>query len=276
MARITMNHIIKFLRLKVNDTVPIALASDEYYFSDTVKVSNEYRNLAGVLTNPASPTITITDPNGTVTVNADTPTEESTGVFIYNYAPTEVEGYWQYVFGGTVETFATAWPFKQFRVFVDGAKYTWTDNELQVFLDLHRTRRDRIRLDVDQDWQVFEARHTMLEGSTVTWSGTGDPEEKINIWDRPGRDATFKTPTSFNLTSGTFRFNSEQNLQPYYLDAYSYNINGAMAECFEQLASDQNRAVSWSRGGVSYTYESFLEMAKSLRQTGGVSKGRLV
>ena len=276
MARITMNHIIKHLRLRVNDFVPIALASDEYYFGDTVKVSNEYRSLAGVLTTPTDPTVTITDPDGTVTVTAETPTEESTGVWFKNYAPTEVEGYWQYVFGGSVESLPTSWPFKQFRVFVDGAKYTWTDNELQVFLDLHRTRINRKKLDVDPDWQVFEGRHTMLEGSTVTWSGTGDPEEKINIWDRPGRDATFKTPTSFNLTSGTFRFDSEQSSQPYYLDAYTYNINGAMAECFEQLASDQNRAIEWSRGGVSYTYESFLTMAETSRKAAGTPKGRLV
>lgn len=276
MARATMNHIIKHLRLKVNDAIPIALASDEYYFGDTVKISNEYRDLDGDLTNPTDPTVTITDPNGTVTVTADTPTEESTGIFFYNYAPTEVEGYWEYVFGGSVESLPTSWPFKQFRVFVDGAKYTWTDNELQTFLDLHRRRLDRVKLDVDQDWQVFEARFTMLEGSVVTWSGAGDPEDVVNIWDRPGRDATAKTPTSYNLTSGTLNFDSEQNLQPYYLDGLSYNINGAMAECMEQLGLDPDRAKSWSRGSVSYTYQDFFDMAKRLRKSAGTDKGRLV
>lgn len=276
MARITMNHIIRHLRLKLNDSVPIALASDEYYFGDTVKISNEYRNLAGVLTTPTAPTITITDPNGTVTVNADTPTEESTGVFFFNYEPTEVEGYWQFVFGGSVESLETSWPLRQFRVLPDGARFTWTDNELQTFLDLHRRRINRKRLDVDEDWQVFEGRFTMLEGSTVTWSGTGDPEDVINIWDRSGRDATFKAPTSYNLVSGTFRFDSQQNEQPYYLDAYSYSINGAIAEAYEQLASDTARAKSWSRGGVSYTYDSFLDMAKRFKGLSGTDKGRLV
>ena len=276
MARATMNHIISQLRLKLNDAAPIALASDEYYFGDTVKVSNEYRDLDGNLTNPTAPTVTITDPNGTVTVAAATPTEESTGIFFYNYAPTEVEGYWQYVFGGTVESLPTSWPFKQFRVFVDGAKYTWTDNELQIFLDLHRRRIYRKRLEVDQDSQVFESGFTMLEGSTVAWSGSGDPEDVINIWDRSGRDATAKTPTSYNLVSGTFNFDSEQTLQPYYLDGLSYSIAGAMSECMEQLAADPNRAKSWSRGSVSYTYGDFLDMSRRLRKSAGTDKARLV
>lgn len=276
MARTTMNHIIKHLRIKLNDATPIALASDEYYFGDTVKVSNEYRDLDGVLTNPTDPTVTITDPNGTVTVTAATPTEESTGIFFYLYAPTEVEGYWEYVFGGSVDGKVTSWPFKQFRVLPDGARYTWTDNELQVFLDLHRRRIYRKKLDVDPDQQVFEGRFTMLEGSVVAWSGSGDPEDVINIWDRASRDATVKTPTSYNLTSGTFNFDSEQTTQPYYLDALSYHINGAMAEAYEQLASDQSRAKAWSRGGISYTYDSFLDMAKRFRKLSGTDKGRLV
>lgn len=159
----------------------------------------------------------------------------------------------------------------------DTGSLIWTDDdELQVFLDLHRRRLNRVRLDVDQDWQVFEARFTMLEGSIVTWSGAGDPEDVINIWDRPGRDATFKAPTSYNLTSGTFNFDSEQSLQPYYLDGLSYNIAGAIAEAMEQLAMDPNKAKSWSRGGVSYDFQDFMEMGKQWRKLSGPDKGRLV
>lgn len=274
MARLTMNHIIKHLRLKVNDATPLPLASDEHYFGDTIKLQNIYKNLSDVNTDPDTPTVTITDPNGTVTVSAETPTQSATGIYFFNYAPTAVEGWWEVVFGGSISGEATQWP-DRFRVYLT-ERFTWTDDELQVFLDLHRRRLDRIKLDTDRDWQVFQARFTMLEGSVVTWSGAGDPEEVINIWDRPGRDATFKAPTSFNLTAGTFNFDSEQNTQPYYLDGYSYSINGAMAECFEQLASDQSRAKQWERGGVRYTYDSFLDMAKRWRAMSGPDKGRLV
>lgn len=274
MARSTMNHIIKHLRLKLNDAIPTPLASNEYYKGDTIKLQNIYKNLSDVNTDPDTPTVTITDPNGTVTVDEATPTKSATGIYYYNYAPTAVEGWWTVEFGGSITGEATIWP-DRFRVYLS-EKFIWTDDELQVFLDLHRRRLNRVKLDVDQDWQVFEARFTLLEGSTVTWSGAGDAEDVINIWDRPGRDATFKTPTSYNLTSGTLSFDSEQTEQPYYLDAISYNIAGAIAEAMEQLAMDPDKATSWSRGGVSYTFQDFMEMGKQWRKMVGTDKGRLV
>jgi len=152
----------------------------------------------------------------------------------------------------------------------------WTDDELQVFLDLHRTRLSRVELKPDPDEQVFESGYTMLEGSTVTWSGSGDPTEVINIWDGRDDDSTYKTPDSYNLVSGTFTFDDEQTQQPYYLDGWSYSIAGAIAECMEQLAMDQNKAKTWSRGGVSYTYQDFMDMGKYWRRAAGTTKGRMI
>lgn len=274
MARLTMVHIINHLRLKLNDATPLPLASNEYYKGDTVKLGATYRNLSDVVTDPDDPVVTVTDPNGTVTVDEATPTQSATGVYFYNYAPTAIEGWWKTVFAGSISDAPTRFP-DLFRVYLS-EKYTWTDNELQVFLDLHRRPLNRTKLDVDPDSQVFEARLTMIEGSTVTWSGAGDPEDRINIWDRPGRDATAKTPTSWNLASGTFVFDSEQTSQPYYIDGYSYSINGAMAEGMDQLAVDPDRAQSWRRGSVSYTYQDFFDIAGSLRKSAGTDKGRLV
>lgn len=272
MARASMNWLIRHLRMQVNDSVPIALASDEYYFGDTVKISNEYRNLAGVLTNPTDPTVTITDPQGTVTVTAAVPTEESTGVFFYNYAPTEVEGYWQYVFGGSVEALPTSWPFKQFRVFVDGAKYTWTDNELQTILDANRVilRRERLRNDVDQ--KQFYSERKFLEGSLVTWD---DDDTIIRIWDSSAGSASALTPDSWNLTDSIFVWTAEQN-GTYYLDAKSYNIHGAIADCMDQLSMDRTRATSWSRGGISYTYGDYRDLANTHRALAGAKSTKLV
>lgn len=274
MARSTMNHIIRHLRIKLNDATPTPLASNEYYTGDTIKLQNTYKNLSDVNTDPDSPTVTITDPNGTVTVNASTPTQSATGVYFFNYAPTAVEGWWTVEFGGSISGEATIWP-DRFRVYLS-EKFTWTDDELQVFLDLHRRRIYRKKLDADPDEQVFEGGFTLLEGSTVTWSGAGDPEDVINIWDGRGQNSTVKTPTSYNLTSGTFNFDSEQTLQPYYLDGISYNIAGAIAEAMEQLAMDPEKAISWSRSGVSYTFQNFMEMGKTWRKMVGTDKGRLV
>ncbi|HGJ65328.1 TPA: hypothetical protein ENS27_08070 [bacterium] len=64
-----------------------------------------------------------------------------------------------------------------------------------------------------------------------------------------------------NLLDGTFTFTEQQGCI-YYLDAKSYNIHGAIAECLEQLAMDQNRAKAWNRGSVSYTHYDLMEMAQ--------------
>ena len=272
MARASMNWLIQHLRMQINDSVPIALASDEYYKGDTVKLSNDYKDFDGVLTNPTSPTITITDPNGTVTVNAATPTEESTGVFIYYYAPTAVEGYWKVEFDGSVDSKETVWPMQQFRVFVDGGKYTWTDNELQRILDANRRiiRRERLRADVDG--KQYASERGMLEGSVVTWD---DDDTIIAIWDSDSGSATSKTPASWNLVDGIFVWTADQNAT-YYLDAKTYNIHAAIADCMDQLAMDRTRAVSWSRGSVSYTYSNFIDLAKTHRSLAGARSTKIV
>ncbi len=271
MARASMNWLIRHLRMQINDSVPIALADDEYYVGDAVKLSNTYKDLDGVLTDPTSPTITITDPNGTVTVNAATPTQESTGVYFYYYAPTAVEGYWKVEFGGTVSTLATAWPFQRFRVFLD-EKFTWTDDELQRILDANRRiiRRELLRADVDG--KQYASERGMLEGSVVTWD---DDDTIIAIWNSDSGSATAATPDSWNLTDGIFTWTSDQNAT-YYLDAKTYNIHAAIADCMDQLSMDRARAVSWSRGGVSYTYNNFIDLAKTHRALAGARSTKLV
>ena len=271
MARASMNWLIRYLRMQVNDSVPIAL-DDEYYFGDTVKLSNDYNDLDGDLTDPVSPTITITDPNGTVTVSAATPDQESTGVYIYYYAPTEIEGYWKVEFGGTVETYVTSWPMQQFRVFVDGGKYTWTDNELQTILDANRTiiRRERLRNDVDQ--KQFYSERKFLEGSLVTWD---NDDTIIKIWDSDAGSASAASPDSWNLTDGIFVWTAAQN-NTLYLDAKSYNMHGAIADCMDQLAMDRTRATAWTRGGVSYTYNDFRDIAKDHRSQAGAKSTKIV
>lgn len=278
MARTSLGYITKLLRLQVNDAVPIALAPDEYYFGDTVKVSNEYRDLDGDLTNPTDPTVTVTAPNGTVTVNAATPTEESTGIFFYNYAPTEVEGYWEYVFGGSVESLPTKWPFKQFRVFVDGAKYTWTDNELQKFLDLNRRSIRRELLTPASDGLEFSSAFQLLEGTFATEDEEGASWDNdraiIKLWSGSGSGATAITPDSWNLVDGIVGFDTEQS-NSVYMDARRYVLNGAIAMCYEQLASDPTRATAWTRGSVSYTFGDFQQMAQYHRNLMGAKTTRV-
>jgi len=270
MARASMNWLIQHLRMQVNDSVPIALASDEYYFGDTIKLQNIYKDLDGNNTDPASPTVTITDPNGTVTVNAATPTQSATGIYYYNYAPTEVGGFWKAVFGGTVESLPTTWP-KRWEVFLD-EKHTWTDDELQRILDANRVilRRERLRADVDGKQYASERQY--LEGSVVTWD---DDDTIIKIWDSDAGSATAATPSTWNLVDGVFAWTSDQSAT-YYLDAKSYNIHGAIADCMDQLAMDRTKAIAWTRGGISYTYSDYRDLAMSHRSLAGAKSTKLV
>ena len=55
----------------------------------------------------------------------------------------------------------------------------------------------------------------------------------------------------------------------HYLDGRSYNLHGAIAECLEQLAMDQNKARQWSRGAVRYNHYDLMEMARHHRSLAG-------
>lgn len=151
----------------------------------------------------------------------------------------------------------------------------WTDDQLQTYLDMHRKRIRRERLTQDIDNQVYRSQYTLLEGDADTWTGAGDPTDVLNIWEDSGSDADEVTPDSWNLTDGTFIFDSEQDSTPYYLDCFTYDLHAAIAECLEQLAMDENKAKQWGRGGVNYTPYDLMQMAEYHRKRVG-GKARLI
>jgi hypothetical protein len=94
-------------------------------------------------------------------------------------------------------------------------------------------------------------------------SNFGMLEADVFLWDNKSSNAIEVPNTKYmsNLLDGTFTFTEQQGCT-YYLDAKSYNIHGAIAECLEELAMDQNRAKAWNRGSVSYTHYDLMEMAQ--------------
>ena len=157
----------------------------------------------------------------------------------------------------------------------------WMDDELQNYLDMHRVHIVREPLSAslsrgNSNEQVYYSTFGMLESDVSLWDSKQSNSNEI-----PNSNYTV------NLVDGTFRFSAplitfrrateEQSWgqgNSYYLDAKSYNIHGAIAECLEQLAMDQNRAKVWSRGSVAYTHYDLMDMAKyhrnliGLRSTG--------
>ena len=143
------------------------------------------------------------------------------------------------------------WLISFFRVKInDTDSSIWTNDELQNYLDMHRFHVVREPLAYDLNEQVYYSTFGMLEADVSLWDG-----KQSNCNEIPNSEYTV------NLVDGTFKFANSQDGR-YYLDAKSYNIHGAIAECLEQLAMDQNRAKAWSRGSVLYTHYDLMEMAR--------------
>ncbi len=261
MARNSMAWLIRNLRLKVNDEGPRALSPDEHYLGDSINLTCIYRDDDGVATDPTSPTVSVWDPLGTKVVDTVIPTQSGTGIYYYNYRIPEAgpEGVWRAEFAGVVDGTVREYP-TEFEAAL--AKRIWTDDELQDYLDMHRihVRRELLRQDVDE--KVFSSKSGMFE-------------DDVTLWDSNSTGATQATPDGENLVDGLFTFTEGQN-GPYYLDGKSYNIHGAIAECMEQLAMDQDKARVWGRGGVKYTHYDLMEMAKYHRNLAGARSTTIV
>lgn len=134
----------------------------------------------------------------------------------------------------------------------------WLDDELQNYLDMHRIHLVKERLECDASAKICRSRYGMLEADASLWDS-----------DLPGAVEINNSYYTANLLDGTFQFKTSQDCT-YYLDAKSYDIHGAVAECLEQLAMDQNRAKQWNRGSVSYTHYDLMEMAQYHRNLAGI------
>ncbi len=154
----------------------------------------------------------------------------------------------------------------------DEASSVWTDDELQRYLDMYSVPVRRKRLENDPDELIYYAHVGLLEGTYSLSSEDGatwdDDNTIIKMWDSSAGGATAITPDNWNLVNGAFWFDEDQN-NTYYLDAISYNIAGAVAECLEQLAIDPTKAMTWMRGGVSFTAYDLMAMAKYHRSLTG-------
>jgi hypothetical protein len=134
----------------------------------------------------------------------------------------------------------------------------WSDDELQNYLDMHCVHVIREPLTNAPDQKLYYSNFGMLEADASLWdSNLSEAMEITNSIYSP------------NFVDGTFRFSQSQSGR-YYMDAKSYNTHGAIAECLEQLAMDQNRAKAWNRGSVEFTHYDLLEMSRYHRGLAGL------
>lgn len=140
----------------------------------------------------------------------------------------------------------------------------WTDEQLQNYLDMHRIHINREFLMSSPDGHIYYSAFGMLESDVKLWDGNSAGAKEI---------PSYKYIS--NLVDGVFTFFSSMNTN-CYLEGKSYNIHASIAECLEQLAMDQNKARSWSRGAVSYTHYDLMEMAKYHRNLAGIGEVSIV
>ena len=133
----------------------------------------------------------------------------------------------------------------------DSTSAIWTDDQLQNYLDMHRVHIRREKLEKDIQKENFYSSYQALEADAALYSGDDSDSSEV-------------TPTSSNLVDGTFTFSTAQE-SDLYLDAKSYDINGAIAECLDELVTDVSRAKSWSRGGVKFTHYDLMALSKHFR-----------
>ncbi|MEK7395939.1 MAG: hypothetical protein AAB116_03270 [Candidatus Poribacteria bacterium] len=134
----------------------------------------------------------------------------------------------------------------------------WADDEFQNYLDIHSIHVVREPLTYAPDQKLYYSTFGMLEADACLWDS-----------DQPGAIEILNSIYTSNFVDGTFRFTKSQSGR-YYMDAKSYNIHGAIAECLEQLAMDQNRAKVWNRGSVEFTHYDLLEMSRYHRGLAGL------
>lgn len=140
----------------------------------------------------------------------------------------------------------------------DSESAIWSDDELQNYLDMHSTHVIREPLAYAPDQKLYYSTFGMLEADASLWDS--------NL---PGAMEIPNSIYTSNFVDGTFRFAESQSGR-YYMDAKSYNIHGAIAECLEQLATDPNRAKAWNRGSVEFTHYDLLEMSRYHRGLSGL------
>ncbi len=162
----------------------------------------------------------------------------------------------------------------------DTASEVWSDDDLENYLDIYQTPIRRALLLPDVDKKEYLCKFQLLEGtyarSTDSGASWDDDIRIIKLWQSDGGSATSGgDPDGWDLVSGRFWWTSAQTVA-YYLDAYMYNLEGATAECLEQLAMDPQKARVWSRGGVRFSHYDLMEMAKYHRGLAGATSRKVI
>ena len=151
-----------------------------------------------------------------------------------------------------------------------GAAATFTDDEIQDALDLHR-----------QEWRYVQLRQeptlTAVTGATTYldfYADAGPWEETPTLYQY---EYTEITPATSDLYNGHWTFATEPTY-PVYIKGWLHNTKAAAAEILEEWAGRLSQQYDFSTADQSFKRsqmsKSMLEMAQKYRDEAGSSIGQ--
>lgn len=155
--------------------------------------------------------------------------------------------------------------------YVIGADTYWSDDHLQGALDRQRQSNRREPLDVDYEYvggdQQYRDYYTELRNIEEAASGT-----PVFVIENGSGSAV--TPGTHNYDAGHFRFSTDTLGASYYLTCYTYNLEAAAADVWEQKASHAAKGYGFSADGGQFHREQVfahcMDMARKFRNMAGI------
>src|SRR5690606_31595054 len=123
-----------------------------------------------------------------------------------------------------------------------GDDQTFSDDEIQTFLDQHQTEVRYLRLDPIDTIQSGGTVVTLAYRAPVGWW-----EDTVSLYDRSYDELT---PDSEDLQTGRWTFAAHQ-AEPVYLTGYTYDLYGAAIDCLTAWAAQLKSAFDFTADGLS-------------------------
>lgn len=150
-----------------------------------------------------------------------------------------------------------------------GVNQTWTDDELQDFLDAHRLDVRHARLRPEPTWT----------GSGVTYTDYyadyGDWESDVVLEDASGNDLT---PATSDLLTGHWTFTDQD--PPVYITGKTYDLYAAAAAVLEAWAARVALEFDFTADGASFRRsqkrEALLALAAEYRRRARANRAVMV
>ena len=151
------------------------------------------------------------------------------------------------------------------RLVNDPSSVTWTDDQAQSILDRNSARYLSVPVRPLPSFQsgayVYKEYHVGI--GHIEEPVTGDVT-RFRLFDSGGTNIT--TGFSFDWQNGRITFASDQEGETYYLDFFSYDLNAAAAEGWNEKAAAAAARFDFSADGASFSrsaeYKAFSDMAK--------------